>query len=334
MKLQTQVFFASIDQRSERAAGESACTVLVAVIADWLHNNHDLMPIKSQFDSLIREGSLKWRNLCDNEEYKERFPDKHFDLETVLQAKIRCLSVVPRKSFIGFFHPDGMQEERFDFLHGAMTFDSIWDEISHAESKCLSSGEPQIYIVSWNDHFFVLKVEAEAYYIIDTLGERLYEGCNQAYILKFDRNTTIYKLPEGTAQSLELSSSGDQQQIVAPELGNKNQQVDARDNSAEKAVEKEPDEIVNNDQEEVVCAGKESCKEYIKNFLAAIPIRELQADMKKGLIASIPLHRRLQIEIHFTQSQTPPEPENSDSEIVMSSLPAPAAYIPEAGVAA
>ncbi|XP_076895270.1 uncharacterized protein LOC143547837 [Bidens hawaiensis] len=35
MKLKTQVFFASIDQRSERAAGESACTVLVAVIADW-----------------------------------------------------------------------------------------------------------------------------------------------------------------------------------------------------------------------------------------------------------------------------------------------------------
>ncbi|KAK9289453.1 hypothetical protein L1049_007608 [Liquidambar formosana] len=30
MKLQTQVFFASIDQRSERAAGESACTALVS----------------------------------------------------------------------------------------------------------------------------------------------------------------------------------------------------------------------------------------------------------------------------------------------------------------
>ena len=58
MKLQTQVFFASIDQRSERAAGESACTALVAVVADWLQHNRGLMPIKSQFDSLIREGSL------------------------------------------------------------------------------------------------------------------------------------------------------------------------------------------------------------------------------------------------------------------------------------
>lgn len=67
MKLQTQVFFASIDQRSERAAGESACTSLVAVIADWFQNNQNLMPIKSQFDALIREGSLEWRNLCEDE---------------------------------------------------------------------------------------------------------------------------------------------------------------------------------------------------------------------------------------------------------------------------
>lgn len=330
MKLQTQVFFASIDQRSERAAGESACTVLVAVIADWLQNNNDTMPIKSQFDSLIREGSLEWRNLCENETYRERFPDKHFDLDTVLQAKIRSLSVVPRKSFIGFFHPDGMEEERFDFLHGAMTFDSIWDEISHAELECSSSGEPQIYIVSWNDHFFVLRVEADAYYIIDTLGERLYEGCNQAYILKFDSNTTIQRLPGGTAQLVEPNSTGDQQ------LVHRNQQVDVKDNSAEKAVEKNPGEIVNNDNEEVVCQGKESCKEYIKNFLAAIPIRELQADMKKGLIASTPLHHRLQIEIHYTQSQIPPGPENSDLEIVTPDnvLSLPVSYIAVADVGA
>ncbi|XP_047258753.1 uncharacterized protein LOC124890952, partial [Capsicum annuum] len=53
MNLQTQIFFASIDQRSERAAGENACTTLVAVIADWFHCNHEDMPIKSQLDSLI-----------------------------------------------------------------------------------------------------------------------------------------------------------------------------------------------------------------------------------------------------------------------------------------
>ncbi|XP_031091052.1 uncharacterized protein LOC115996044 [Ipomoea triloba] len=283
MKLQARVFFASIDQRSESAAGESACTALVAVIAEWLQSNRDLMPIKSQFDTLIREGSLEWRNLCQDETYRERFPDKHFDLETILQAKIRSISVVPGKSFIGFFHPDGMEDGRFDFLQGAMSFDNIWDEISSAGSEC-ANGEPQVYIVSWNDHFFVLKVEPEAYYIIDTLGERLYEGCNQAYILKFDKDTTIYQLPAPSPQENGISN---------PDEGS----IDS------KAVPGLEEPMKTDEKEEILCHGKESCKFYIKNFLAAIPIRELQADIKKALISSTPLHHRLQIEFHFTHLQ-------------------------------
>nr|DAD48311.1 TPA_asm: hypothetical protein HUJ06_018248 [Nelumbo nucifera] len=311
MKLQTQVFFASIDQRSERAAGESACTVLVAVIADWFQTNQDAMPIKSQFDSLIREGSLEWRNLCENETYRERFPDKHFDLETVLQAKIRSVSVVPRKSFIGFFHPDWMNEGGFDFLHGAMSFDNIWDEISRAGLECPNNGDPQIYIVSWNDHFFILKVEPEAYYIIDTLGERLFEGCNQAYILKFDRNTTIHKIPNEAHQS-EEKPAGDQQVVPSGESGMRQvQQNNSKEvPAAGSVVLTKPDESGNSEaEEEIVCRGKESCKEYIKNFLAAIPLRELQTDIKKGLMASTPLHHRLQIEFHYTEFRQPaPEP--------------------------
>ncbi|XP_058204380.1 uncharacterized protein LOC131318546 [Rhododendron vialii] len=299
MKLQTQVFFASIDQRSERAAGESACTALVAVIADWFQNNKDLMPIKSQLDSLIRDGSLEWRNLCENEMYRLRFPDKHFDLETVLQAKIRPLSVVPSKSFIGFFRPDGITDEgKFDFLHGAMSFDNIWDEITHLGSECL-------FIVSWNDHFFVLKVEPEAYYIVDTLGERLYEGCNQAYILKFDKDSMIYKLMGSTQSSEELPPAN--QQIVDGTVETKNQ-TDPQINSKEGFPVEGAESMKSEDREEVLfCRGKESCKEYVKSFLAAIPIRELQADIKKGLIASTPLHHRLQIEFHYTQVQ-PPQP--------------------------
>ncbi|XP_015900452.3 uncharacterized protein LOC107433649 [Ziziphus jujuba] len=299
MKLQTQVFFASIDQRSERAAGESACTALVAVIADWFQNNHDLMPIKSQFDSLIREGSLEWRNLCENEIYRERFPDKHFDLETVLQAKIRPLSVVPGKSFIGFFHPEGMDEGRFDFLHGAMSFDNIWDEISRAGMECSSTGETQVYIVSWNDHFFILKVEPEAYYIVDTLGERLYEGCNQAYVLKFDHDTVIYKM-SNVVQASDDKRANDQMIVSAVVEQPKNQQLNTKEEgSVTEAAVTKPDEQIK--EEEIVCRGKESCKEYIKSFLAAIPIRELQADIRKGLMASTPLHQRLQIEFNYTR---------------------------------
>ncbi|WOL19614.1 hypothetical protein Cni_G28416 [Canna indica] len=281
MKLATQVFFASIDQRSERASGGSACTALVAVIADWFHGNQDMMPIQSQFDSLIREGSLEWRNLCDKHAYRERFPDKHFDLETVVQAKIRPLSVVPRKSFIGFFHPEGTDSNTgFDFLHEAMSFDSIWDEISRIGSDHSSDGRSQLYIVSWNDHFFVLKVEHDAYYIIDTLGERLYEGCQQAYILKFDDSTSIH--------------------MVSSESKNTNSQAAAPGNNGPENLDQEKGTVAV--EGDLVCKGKESCKEYIKSFLAAIPIRELQADIKKGRTSSIPLHQRLQIEFHYTES--------------------------------
>ncbi|XP_051152359.1 uncharacterized protein LOC127266229 [Andrographis paniculata] len=274
MKIEMDVFFASIDQRNEKAAGESACTALVAVIADWLQNNLNLMPIKSQFDSLIRDGSMEWRTLCDNEDYMERFPDKHFDLETVLEARIRDLCVVPDKSFIGFFHPEEMGEGNFEFLHGAMSFDNIWDEISCPESFKTAP----VFIVSWNDHFFVLKVEPEAYYIIDTLGERLHEGCNQAYILKFDKNTTIHKTAKtGSPSSEEKTARRSKEKVM-------------------KKIEGE---------EMVLCRGKESCKEYIKSFLAAIPIRELQNDIKKGRPMLTLLHHRLQIEFHYTMLQSP-----------------------------
>lgn len=295
MKLQTEVFFASIDQRSERAAGESACTALVAVIADWFHNNRNQMPIKSQLDSLIREGSLEWRNLCENETYKERFPDKHFDLETVLGAKIRPLSVVPEKSFIGFFHPDGL-EGGFDFLDGAMSFDSIWDEISQVLSNTPRDVDPLMYIVSWNDHFFILKVEHDAYYIIDTVGERLYEGCNQAYVLKFDKDSTIRRISNHEPPSDDKKPANDKvDSSEADRLGKQTAIVSTTSS-----------ESGNFEQEElVVSRGRDSCKEYIKSFLAAIPIRELQADLKKGLKASIPLHHRLQIEFHYTQCLQP-----------------------------
>ncbi|WZZ23131.1 hypothetical protein YC2023_124518 [Brassica napus] len=273
MKLKARVFLASIDQRSERAAGESACTALVAVMAHWLGSNRDIIPTRSEFDSLIREGSSEWRNLCEKEEYMERFPDKHFDLETVLQAKIRPICVVPEKSFIGFFHPEKEEEEdaSLDFLRDVMSFDSIWEEIMRHEPE-ESGSEPVIYIVSWNDHFFVLLVDHDAYYIIDTLGERLYEGCNQAYVLKFDKDAEIQRLKPEVKEK------------------NKSEQVER---STTESDEQEEEEVV-------VCSrGKESCREYIKSFLAAIPIQQAKADMKKGLVSSV--HHRLQIELHFTR---------------------------------
>ncbi|XP_052187897.1 uncharacterized protein LOC127798403 [Diospyros lotus] len=313
MKLRTQVFFASIDQRSEQAAGESACTALVAVIADWFHSNCDQMPIKSQLDSLIREGSLEWRNLCENVTYMERFPDKHFDLETVLQARIRPLCVVPEKSFIGFFHPEGLEEiEGFDFLHGAMSFDNIWDEISQFGSDNACNCDPLVYAVSWNDHFFVLKVEQDAYYIIDTLGERLYEGCNQAYVLKFDKDTTIRHLPKENQPADDKAADEKTQPEKPNEMTQPDNLKEALSDRSEIVIPNESG--TSEDEETVVCKGKESCKEYIKSFLAAIPIRDLQVDCKKGLMASTHLHQRLQIEFHYLQCLQPAVAQFSSTE--------------------
>ena len=257
MNLQAQVFFASMDQRSEEAGGESACAALVAVIADWLLCNG--LPLKSQFDGLIRQGSREWRRLCQDSAFQLRFPDRHLDLDTILQAHVRPLALLPSKSFVGFFHPEDATEPMFSFLSEAMSFDTIWDEVS---KTC------GVYIVSWNDHFFVLKVEEEASYIVDTLGERLHEGCNQAYILKFDEKTVISRAKENVGE------------------------------------EKEEEEAA-----AVVCEGKECCKEYVKSFLAAIPVRELQEDIRKGLAATsnVPLHQRLQIEFHYAEPWAPCE---------------------------
>ncbi|XP_041019930.1 uncharacterized protein LOC121261569 isoform X1 [Juglans microcarpa x Juglans regia] len=262
-KLKTKVYFASFDQRSEQASGESACAALVTVIAHWLHS-HQHMPTTSQFDSLIIEGSSEWRNLCNNETYIRSFPDKHFDLDTVLEANLRPLSVLPDKSFIGFFCP-----QKFEFLKEAMSFGEIWKKINR---KAQLDNEPSVYIVSWNDHFFVLKVEADAYYIIDSLGERLFEGCNQAYILKFDRSSLMY----GTRGKEKVGS----EEMVGGDSGDHKGESDQK----------------------IICRGKECCKEFVKRFLAAITLRELEEEKEKSAVSNYPLHRRLQIEFHLCSS--------------------------------
>ncbi|KAK6912568.1 NT-type C2 domain [Dillenia turbinata] len=271
-KLKANVFFASFDQRSEKAAGESACTALVALVAHWLLANPEAMLTKAVFDNLIAEGSYEWRKLCDDEANISSFPDKHLDLDTVLQAEVRPLIVLHEKSFIGFFSPD-----KFENLKGFMSFDDIWKEIASKNED----NEPRVYIVSWNDHFFVLKAEADAYYIIDSLGERLYEGCNQAYALKFDETTLMY----GKVAKEEVASD----EMAVEESAS------ASPKESESTSPKE-------EYEEIICSGKECCREYIKRFLAAILLKELEEEEKKGAVSNMILHHRLQIDFHYTST--------------------------------
>lgn len=265
--LKAPFFFASFDQRSDKAAGASACTALVAVISHWLHSNPNAMPRRSELEDLIMQGSSEWRKLCEDAAYVKDFPNKHFDLETVLRANIRPVSISRNESFVGFFGA-----EMFDSLKGAMSFDDLWDEIC-------GDTAPRIYIVSWNDHFFVLKVEADAYYIIDTLGERLYEGCNQAYMIRFDDKAVI-QVHKPVAETAESRQSA----------GNV----------------------------EVICSGKECCREFIKRFLAAIPLKELEEEEKKSTVSYFCLHQRLQIEFNYSCLISPASSSSTPSP--MSSL--------------
>jgi hypothetical protein len=183
--LTTPVFFASIDQRDDSAGGESACAVLVAVLAAALHASHPEMPTRPELDALFRDGSSEWRRLCGDEAHMQRFPDRHFDLDTVLAARTTPIAVLHDRGYVGFFHP-----ESFASLSGAMSFDDIWREISSTASRA-APGHADVYIVAWNDHFFVLKAERDCYYVVDTLGERLFEGCRKAYMLRFDATSEM-----------------------------------------------------------------------------------------------------------------------------------------------
>ncbi|KAK3043732.1 hypothetical protein RJ639_001928 [Escallonia herrerae] len=281
-KLRANVFFASFDQRSDTAAGGSACTALVAVIAHWLQSNQNMMPSRPEFDKLIIDGSSEWQKLCNNDAYVNDFPNKHFDLETILHADLRPIHVSRRESYVGFFGP-----EKFESLKGGMSFDELWNEV---ETKA-DEHEPRIYIVSWNDHFFVLKADVNAYYIIDTLGERLFEGCEQAYILRFDKSTSIHAIIKT-------------QKVSAEEMAGQD-----TDNSKEESVE-------------IICSGRGCCKEYIKRFLAAIPLQELEQEEKKETVPYYSLHQCLQIEFNFTRSSS-----SSSSSPISSSATTSTSYL-------
>lgn len=103
------------------------------------------------------------------------------------------------------------------------------------------------------------------------------------------------------AHSSDNKTSNDQQ-TVAEILDPNNSQTQQVNSKEVDSVAGEKEQLRTEQEEQVICRGKEACKEYIKSFLAAIPIRELEADAKKGLISSASLyHRLLQIEFHYTQ---------------------------------
>lgn len=57
----------------------------------------------------------------------------------------------------------------------------------------IKNGDKDVfYIVGYFRHWFLLKVDHETFYVIDTLGNRVQGGGKRAFILKFDECTKIY----------------------------------------------------------------------------------------------------------------------------------------------
>lgn len=205
-------FFASADQRS--LGGHGACTVLVVRVAEWLRDNAGRLPTgasarvhvatsaaaeagyelatasvteESELDAIVARGVAEWRAaLAADAGLRQRFPDGHLDLESALAVAREAgggMDVDASASFVGFFRPgalagDACPEWLDSLLASCMPLDAIWD--------CLET-RAGTYVVSWNDHFFTLQARGpgEPAYMIDTLGERLSEGCDRAHVLRF-----------------------------------------------------------------------------------------------------------------------------------------------------
>lgn len=166
---------------------------------------------------------------------------------------------------------------------------NIWDEISRSALDCSSNDQPVVYIVCWNDHFFVLKVEEDAYYIIDTLGERLHKGCNQAYVLKFDKDTTIVRLSNERQASEEEPAS------------DKAQAKSCLDFSGDRSSAVQSNESENSEREEEVVLREGIMQGIYLKLLGCNTPRELQTGIMKDLMGAATFHRRLQIEFRYSR---------------------------------
>ena len=112
-------------------------------------------------------------------------PTKKPKRKSLLRAKIHH-----DKSFVGFLRPPGVAQGDSPALDALAEAAPPLETIVRELSLAATPATPSTYAVSWNDHFFTLHFRREAgatvAYVMDSLGERLCEGCRRAYVLRFD----------------------------------------------------------------------------------------------------------------------------------------------------
>ncbi|KAF4378107.1 hypothetical protein G4B88_022930 [Cannabis sativa] len=168
---------------SRLASGYGACSVIAIFIAHWLHCNPKLMPTRVQFESLILEGSSEWRALSNESSYcQNKFSNNHFDIEIVINAGIRPVSICTDRSVTGMF-----EVEKINLLKDMFSLDNMWETIT----KDLTT-EPKNFVVGWNDHFFVLKLELHVSPINKFFARA--KDCCKEYMRKFLSSNIVMKL--------------------------------------------------------------------------------------------------------------------------------------------
>jgi len=205
------VFFAGIDQRSEDAGGAGACACLSVAIAAWLEAHPSTLPTAeggAQLDRLVREGSERWRALRRDSARGTEFPDGHFDLETALGGE-PSLHAPPSCSYVAFLRPsfDAVQAAGEGegplaaLLRGAPT---LREAVAAARREA-----PATAVLSLLDHHCVVRLCAGGdAVLVETLGERLYEGNTKAFLLRFCDDDALVAFVERIVVAPRLRSLG------------------------------------------------------------------------------------------------------------------------------
>lgn len=196
------IWYSGFDQCSKEAEGAASCGCCALAVCHWLASHPGEVPTDVEvMGDLIKGGAAQWRCLVADTRLHARFPDGHFDLETVLghQQGTPQLRLCPERSFVGFFRPPGVVCGVLeDLLQGSLHVQDIWKE--------LESLAPATFIVAWNDHFLVLRLEGGPegnVFLIDSLGTRLHTLCCCAFAVRFQRDSEA-----GQAQGAQQGAAG------------------------------------------------------------------------------------------------------------------------------
>eukprot|EP00873_Tetraselmis_striata_P004773 jgi/Tetstr1/425037/TSEL_015502.t1 len=268
------LFYGSMDQTSPTADGPAACSCSTLSLSRWILAAGHVPTQPGEMDAALLEGCRQWRALSAVPTHRAAFPDAHFDLDTVLAAQERGPSgasrvrLLPDRSFVGFFRPSGLKcEVLADLLDSAMPLADIWAQIGSAQQQ------PTTYIVGWNDHWFVLHVSDGHCYLLDTLGQKLFDGCDRAFALRFPPTKPAGEVSESRQLECDPEAKASSSlKLALHELG-----------------------------------AAEGCHEFLEKFYTVAPLRQLVSDLNRAIkthgswmdsISPESVLRQLQIDFH------------------------------------